>query len=43
MNLTVYTELIRQRVSAYEAGKALGLNPDRHGRCACPMHHCVDD
>ena len=41
-NYSVYTDLIRSSVSAYEAGKALGLNPDRYGRCACPVHHGVD-
>ena len=30
---------IKQSVSALMAGEALGLNPDRHGRCACPIHN----
>lgn len=41
-NLCNVTDLIRNRVSAFEAGKALGLNPDRYGRCACPVHHGTD-
>lgn len=32
------TETIRERVSTWKAGEALGLYVDRHGRCACPMH-----
>ena len=35
-------DIIRETVSAYEAGRALGLNPDRHGRCACPVHSGKD-
>lgn len=30
-------------VSAIEAGKALGLAPDRDGRCPCPFHNGVDN
>lgn len=41
-NLSAYTDAIRHSVSAYEAGKALGLNPNSHGRCACPAHHGQD-
>lgn len=41
-NLTLITDEIRDRVSAYEAGKALGLRPDGHGRCACPAHSGTD-
>lgn len=36
------TEFIRNRVSARDAGVALGLNVDRNGRCACPVHHGKD-
>ena len=36
------TETIRQSVSALQAAKALGLHPDRHGRCACPVHNGTD-
>lgn len=32
------TETIRESVSAWQAGEALGLYVDRHGRCACPVH-----
>lgn len=41
-DLSLMTDEIRNSVSAYEVGKALGLNPDRYGRCACPMHHGTD-
>ena len=30
--------VIRQTVSAVQAAGALGLQPDRYGRCACPIH-----
>lgn len=30
--------MIRERVSTWKAGEALGLYVDRHGRCACPIH-----
>lgn len=36
------TETIRESVSAWQAGEALGLYVDRHGRCACPMHNGVN-
>lgn len=39
---TEMTDTVRDKVSAYEAGKVLGLNPDRYGRCACPVHHGTD-
>lgn len=35
----VWAELVRSSVSAMEAGRALGLEPNRDGRCACPMHN----
>lgn len=38
-NLCNVTDMVRELVPAFEAGKALGLNPDRYGRCACPVHH----
>lgn len=41
-NMAALTEDVRDRVSAFEAGKALGLSPDRYGRCACPVHHGTD-
>lgn len=41
-NLYLLTDTIRDRVSALEAGKALGLNVNRHGRCQCPIHHGTD-
>jgi len=36
------TDIIRKSVSALRAGEALGLRPDRNGRCACPVHHGKD-
>lgn len=35
-------DTVKQSVSAIDAAKALGLNPDRHGRCACPFHNGKD-
>ena len=35
-------ETIRESVTAVEAARALGLKPDRHGRCACPFHNGKD-
>lgn len=37
-DLAAITDTIRQSVSAYQVGEALGLNPDYSGRCACPIH-----
>lgn len=37
-DLATITDTIRQSVSAYQVGEALGLNPDYRGRCACPIH-----
>ena len=37
-DLATITDTIRQSVSAYQVGEALGLNPDGSGRCACPIH-----
>ena len=41
-NLSGMSDTVRDAVSAYEAGKVLGLAPDGHGRCACPVHHGTD-
>lgn len=30
--------IIKQSVSALDAADALGLDPDRYGRCRCPIH-----
>lgn len=30
--------IIKQSVTARMAAEALGLHPDRYGRCACPIH-----
>jgi len=38
MNLTDAARMVKQSVSALEAAKALGLDPDRYGRCRCPIH-----
>lgn len=35
-------QTIKDSVSALEAGRALGLDPNRDGRCACPMHNGTD-
>ena len=40
-DIQTITDTIRTSVSALEAGRALGLNIDRHGRCACPVHNGV--
>ena len=37
-DIQTITDTIRRSVSAYQAGEALGLRIDRHGRCACPAH-----
>ena len=42
VRLSLITDTIRNTVSAYQAAEALGLRPDRHGRCACPVHHGTD-
>lgn len=38
-DLSTITDTIRQSVSAYQAGEALGLKIDKNGRCACPVHN----
>ena len=35
-------DAIKQTVSARDAAEALGLECDRHGRCACPFHNGTD-
>ena len=35
-------EEVRNSVSALMAAEALGLEPDRHGRCRCPFHNGND-
>lgn len=29
---------IKRRISAFDAGQAIGLNPDKQGYCRCPFH-----
>lgn len=41
-DIQAITDTIRSSVSALEAGKALGMHVDRHGRCACPVHNGVN-
>lgn len=41
-DISTITDSIRHSVSALEAGRAMGLQVDRHGRCACPVHTGVD-
>lgn len=38
MRLRDAVTVAKQSVSAVEAADALGLSPDRYGRCACPIH-----
>jgi len=33
---------VKDAVSGYQCGEALGLNPDSSGRCACPIHNGRD-
>lgn len=35
-------EQVKQSVTALDAAKQLGIRVDRHGRCACPVHHGRD-
>ena len=35
-------DIIRESVSAIDTAEALGLEPDRQGRCACPFHNGHD-
>lgn len=37
-NLRSVAVEIRQRVSALDAGRKMGLHPDGHGYCRCPFH-----
>ena len=37
-NIAEITDAIHQGVTGFQAGEALGLNPDERGRCACPIH-----
>lgn len=38
MKLSESVQLAKQAVSALEVAGALGLQPNRYGRCACPIH-----
>lgn len=42
-DIATITDTIRQSVTAIQAAEALGLRPDRHGRCACPIHAGKDN
>lgn len=42
MSMETAIDAIRESISAIEAGRALGLEIDRHGRCACPVHNGTD-
>ena len=35
-------QTIKDSISALDVGKAIGLDIDRHGRCACPFHNGKD-
>lgn len=41
-DIQTITDTIRYGVSALQAGEALGLKPDRNGRCPCPAHNGKD-
>ena len=38
----VYAQMIKASVSVMQVGEALGLAPNQHGRCRCPIHHGQD-
>lgn len=38
----VYAQMIKASVSVVQVGEALGLEPNRHGRCRCPIHNGQD-
>jgi len=40
--LSVAADTIKNNVSALDVAEALGLDVDRHGRCACPFHNGKD-
>jgi len=40
-DIAAITDTIRQSVSALDAGRELGLRPDRSGRCKCPLHESL--
>lgn len=42
MEIREISDAIRNTVSAIDVAKALGLDVDRHGRCACPFHQGRD-
>lgn len=42
MRLSDAVPLVKEAVSARQAADALGLRPDRYGRCQCPMHNGKD-
>lgn len=42
LDLAYITDAIRGAVSARQAGEALGLRPDKYGRCPCPVHQGHD-
>lgn len=41
-DLTPVIDLIKANVSAIDAGRMLGLDINRDGRCPCPFHNGVD-
>lgn len=42
MDVREISALIRDTVPAADVARVLGLDVDRHGRCACPFHHGSD-
>lgn len=41
-NVSLVADIIKNNVSAIDAGKAIGLNVDNHNRCSCPFHNGKD-
>lgn len=41
-DLSVFTDDIRDRISANETAIKLGIRVNRYGRCQCPIHHGQD-
>lgn len=41
-NIELAIDTVKESVTALEAAEALGLEPDRHGRCRCPFHNGND-
>lgn len=42
MDMKEICMVVRESVDTLDVARALGLDVDRHGRCACPFHHGQD-